>query len=62
MKVDIKILKDKTRIRPKKSEVMSLLADSSKAKKTINWKPKYTGKNRVNPSSIILSVILLIKE
>tara|TARA_B100000787_G_C16191747_1_gene297983 strand:- start:1229 stop:2233 length:1005 start_codon:yes stop_codon:yes gene_type:complete len=45
MKVDIKIVKDKTRIRPKKSEVLSLLADSSKAKKTISWKPKYTGKS-----------------
>tara|TARA_Y100000389_G_scaffold204304_1_gene256144 strand:- start:933 stop:1937 length:1005 start_codon:yes stop_codon:yes gene_type:complete len=45
MKKDITIIKDNSRVRPKKSEVMSLLADSSKAKKIINWKPKYVGKN-----------------
>lgn len=45
MKKDIVIIKDKSRFRPKKSEVMSLLANNSKAKKIVNWKPRYAGKN-----------------
>ena len=44
MNVDIKIVTDKTRIRPKKSEVMSLLANSSKAKKILKWKPIFSGR------------------
>mgnify|MGYP001457957743 CR=1 FL=1 len=35
---------DKKRFRPKKSEVPRLCADNLKAKKILNWKPKYKGK------------------
>ncbi len=38
---DIKVVQDKKRVRPKASEVERLMADVSKAKKLINWKPKY---------------------
>ena len=41
-KIIIKLHKD--RIRPKNSEVKRLLASTKKAKKIINWKPKYLGK------------------
>ena len=37
---DIKIIEDKKRIRPKKSEVERLLADNSKARKLLGWEPK----------------------
>lgn len=37
---EIEIKKDKRRIRPDNSEVKRLVADTSKAKKLINWKPK----------------------
>ncbi len=37
---DIKIVADKSRIRPKKSEVGRLLADNRKAKKLLGWTPK----------------------
>ena len=36
---------DKKRFRPKKSEVPRLCADNLKAKKLLNWKPKYKGKD-----------------
>ena len=42
--IDIKILKDNNRIRPIKSEVNRLIASNRKAKKILNWIPKYTGK------------------
>ncbi len=38
-KVEIKL--DKKRLRPKKSEVLRLRANNSKARKLLNWKPKY---------------------
>jgi len=37
-KIDVKV--DKKRIRPKKSEVRRLLADNSKARKLVGWKPR----------------------
>ncbi|MAV82136.1 MAG: NAD-dependent dehydratase [Pelagibacteraceae bacterium] len=40
----IKVIVDKKRIRPKKSEVDRLLSKNLKAKKILGWKPKYTGK------------------
>ena len=39
-----KISFDKKRLRPKLSEVTRLKAESSKAKKILNWKPKFSGK------------------
>lgn len=36
------IKKDKTRIRPEKSEVGRLICDSKKSQKLIRWKPKYS--------------------
>lgn len=38
----INFISDKQRIRPKSSEVNRLLCDNNKAKKLLNWKPKYT--------------------
>ncbi len=35
---------EKKRLRPKKSEVDRLLSNNKKAKKILNWKPKYVGK------------------
>jgi dTDP-glucose 4,6-dehydratase len=40
---DFKILVDKKRIRSKKSEVFRLLASDLKARKLLNWKPRYSG-------------------
>ena len=40
--VSAKIRKDTARVRPEKSEVERLVCDSSKAKKLIGWKPRYT--------------------
>ena len=40
-KKDIKIISDKKRIRPKKSEVNRLVSDNTKAKKLLKWKPIY---------------------
>jgi NAD dependent epimerase/dehydratase len=40
---DFKIVVDKNRIRPKKSEVFRLLASDVKARKLLHWKPKYKG-------------------
>jgi NAD dependent epimerase/dehydratase len=38
-----KIKKDRSRVRPKKSEVLRLLASNIKAKRILKWKPKYGG-------------------
>ena len=43
MKKNCKIVIDKKRIRPNKSEVQRLLSSNSKALKKLNWKPKYVG-------------------
>ena len=41
--VSVKV--DQPRFRPKNSEVTRLLADNSKAKKVLNWSPKYCGED-----------------
>ena len=41
----LEIKSDKKRIRPIKSEVNRLWGDNSKAKKFLNWKPEYNGKD-----------------
>tara|TARA_B100001989_G_scaffold233262_1_gene193039 strand:+ start:1842 stop:2828 length:987 start_codon:yes stop_codon:yes gene_type:complete len=38
-----KVIQDKKRIRPKKSEVERLFSDNNKAKKLLKWKPNYAG-------------------
>ena len=38
-----KVVQDKKRIRPKKSEVYRLFASNAKAKKMLNWKPNFSG-------------------
>ena len=43
MGVDVKIVTDDVRLRPDNSEVERLWADNSKAIKTLNWKPAYSG-------------------
>tara|TARA_B100000989_G_scaffold296008_1_gene278300 strand:- start:850 stop:1848 length:999 start_codon:yes stop_codon:yes gene_type:complete len=40
------IISDKKRLRPKSSEVLKLISDSSKFKKTFNWKPKVLNKKK----------------
>lgn len=40
---DFKIIIDKKRVRPKKSEVFRLLASDIKARKLLHWEPKYKG-------------------
>ena len=44
MGVEIEILSEEQRLRPKNSEVERLWADNSKAKKLFKWEPKYNGK------------------
>ena len=39
---ELKIVKDKTRLRPEKSEVMELVCSNEKAKKLLNWSPKHS--------------------
>ena len=45
LSVDVKIILDKKRVRPKKSEVLKLQSKNLKARKLLNWKPKYINKN-----------------
>ena len=40
---DFKVVIDKNRIRPKKSEVFRLLASDIKARKLLHWEPKFKG-------------------
>jgi dTDP-glucose 4,6-dehydratase len=40
---DFRVVIDKKRIRSKTSEVFRLLASDAKARKLLNWKPKYKG-------------------
>ncbi len=42
-KKQLKVISDKQRIRPKKSEVNRLISKNSKAKRLIKWKPMYSG-------------------
>lgn len=44
MGVEVEILTDEQRLRPKKSEVERLWADNSKAKKLLDWQPQYRRK------------------
>jgi len=44
MEADIEIETEQDRLRPDKSEVERLWADNTKAKKLIQWEPKYAGK------------------
>lgn len=44
MGTEIEIETDSVRLRPEKSEVERLWADNSKAKRLLNWEPKYGGK------------------
>ena len=44
LKIEIKVQIDKSRLRPKKSEVDHLLSDNRKAHKLLNWRPKNVGK------------------
>jgi NAD dependent epimerase/dehydratase len=39
---DIRVVEDKDRVRPDKSEVMELICDSSKAKRLLGWSPQHT--------------------
>ena len=39
---ELKIVKDETRMRPEKSEVMELVCSNEKAKKLLNWTPKHS--------------------
>ena len=48
MNSNIEVSFDKSRARPKKSEVEGLLCNSNKAKKTLNWKPEYVGSKGLN--------------
>lgn len=41
MSVKVEILIDKKRLRPKKSEVEKLISNNKKAKKILNWQPRY---------------------
>ena len=43
LKVKAKIVTDSKRIRPKKSEVNRLISSNLKAKKLLNWSPKFKG-------------------
>ncbi len=45
MSAKVKFIQDKSRIRPKKSEVTRLKANPNKAKKLIGWKPEFLGKS-----------------
>lgn len=45
MGIDIQIDTDETRLRPENSEVNRLLADNSKAKRLLDWKPEYGGQD-----------------
>jgi len=45
MSVDVNIISDEKRIRPTKSEVERLWADNQKARKILNWTPKYAGES-----------------
>ena len=40
----IKVVQDKERMRPKKSEVNRLISSNKKAKKILKWSPKFSGK------------------
>jgi dTDP-glucose 4,6-dehydratase len=43
MRVEIEIITDEQRLRPEKSEVERLWAANDKARKLLNWEPRYGG-------------------
>ena len=45
MGISIEIISDKIRVRPEKSEVERLWADTAKAKEILDWKPTYAGRD-----------------
>lgn len=45
MKKNIEIITDERKLRPKDSEVYNLLSSNTKAKKKLNWRPKFHGIN-----------------
>lgn len=56
-----KIKVSKKRIRPENSEVNKLLSSNLKAKKILNWEPKYSGKLKIN-QGIIKTIEWFIKN
>lgn len=50
LKINPILIKDKKRFRPKKSEVKILISNNDKARKLLNWKPKYTGSKGLEKS------------
>lgn len=56
----IQIISDKKRYRPNKSEVLKLIADNKKFKKTFNWKPSISNKKVFN--SVIQDLIFWYKD
>jgi NAD dependent epimerase/dehydratase len=46
--IKFKILIDKNRLRPENSEVMRLISSNKKAKKILNWEPKFNGDKGLN--------------
>lgn len=44
MNVDVEVVSESQRVRPEKSEVQRLFADTSKAEKLFDWKPEFGGK------------------
>lgn len=45
MNIEIEIETNSERLRPEKSEVYRLLCENSKAKKILNWRPQFHGRN-----------------
>ena len=45
LSIKLKICIEKERFRPENSEVISLLCDSRKANKELNWKPQFKNLN-----------------
>ena len=44
MNIEIEIITEEVRLRPKKSEVKRLWADNAKAKQLFDWQPSYGGR------------------
>lgn len=61
-KEHLKIKIDRNRIRPQKSEVTRLISNNKKAKKLLNWSPKFVGKNGFEKGLIKTNEWFLRKE
>lgn len=59
---DVRILKDKKRVRPENSEVNRLRADNSLAQKLLGWKPKYAKKSGLEKGLLATIEWFKIKE